>query len=103
MFLRYAQLKRQMAELEDELRELQPQIAEAVKKQPDAKLKTDYGLFSIQRRAKWTYSEVVQQIEEQLKVKQQAEQKDGTAQAEYAEFVMFKSAAGVPKADATRA
>ena len=87
IFARYAQLKRQITLLEDQMKELQPQVTEELKKLPDAKLKTPFGMFNIMRRAKWSYSEAVQQIEDQLKSQQKAEQESGTAKAEYTEYV----------------
>ena len=92
LFARYAQLKRQMAELDDEIEELKPKLAEELKTLPDSKLKTDFGAFSIQRKARWTYSEVAQQLESELKTRQKQEQQDGIATAEYSEFVQFKAA-----------
>ena len=92
LFARYAQLKRQMAELEDEMEELKPQLADELKALPESKVKTAFGMFSIQRRAKWTYSEVTQQLEGELKTRQKQEQQDGIATAEFSEYMLFKAA-----------
>ncbi len=92
LFARYAQLKRQAAELEDEMEKLKPQLAEELKTLPDSRLKTGFGTFSMQRKAKWKYSELTQQIEDDLKTRQKQEQQDGIATAEYSEYLLFKAA-----------
>lgn len=91
LFRRYAELKRQIAVLDEELRGLQPMITEELKQLRDARLKTSVGIFTILRKANWTYSEVVQRLEEQLKSRQKVEKDDGTATAEYTEYVQFKA------------
>ena len=93
LFCRYAELKKQMTALEREIESLQPQVYEELKQLPDPKLKTQYGSFSITRRATWTYSEEIQRIDEDLKAKRKGEQENGTAKAEYTESVTFRAAA----------
>lgn len=92
LFRKYAELKRQIAGLDEELRGLQPKITEELKHLRDTRLKTSFGEFDIKRKANWTYSVVVQRLEEQLKSQQQVEKDNGTATAKYTEFVWFKAA-----------
>ncbi len=93
VFSRYAQIKKQIAELEDQLDELKPEITVELKILPDSVAKLPFGVFNLQRRAKWTYSDVVGQLDQQLKARQKEEQEDGIASAEYTEFIQFKGAA----------
>ncbi len=93
LFARYAQIKKQIVELEDQLEEIKPEVTAELKALPDSTVKLPFGVFNLQRRAKWTYSQVVGQIEQQLKTQQKEEQKDGTATAEYTEYISFKGAA----------
>jgi hypothetical protein len=91
LFRRYADLKRQIALLDDELKTLQPKIMGELKPLRDARLRTSFGIFSVLRHANWNYSEVVEQLEEQLKARQMEEKANGAAKVEYKEYVQYKS------------
>lgn len=93
LFRRYSELKRQIAALDDELRTLQPRILVQLKPLQNARLNTAFGQFTVLRKANWTYSEAVSRLEEQVKARQKQEKADGTAKADYTEYVQFKALA----------
>jgi VCBS repeat-containing protein len=93
IFARYADIKKQIAELEDQLEELKPEVTAELKELPNNSAKLPFGVFNLQKRAKWTYSETIQQLDQQLKAGKKEEEQNGIATAEYTEYVMFKGAA----------
>ena len=97
LYRRYAELKRDIARLEEELKGLQPRIIEELKPRRDARLMTSFGEFTVHRKANWTYSEAVLGLAEQLKSRQDAEKQNGAATVRYTEYVRFKSPAVAAK------
>lgn len=80
IFARYADIKKQIAELEDQLEELKPEVTAELKDLPNTTAKLPFGIFNLQKRAKWTYSEIAQQLERELKSRKKEEEKDGNCQ-----------------------
>lgn len=90
-FLRYAEIKKQIKELESELEELQPLVFSDMEEiGPDAKVETELGAFSFMKRKAWKYSETVVEKEKALKDLKKNEEADGTAEFEEKLILLFK-------------
>lgn len=95
LFLRYAALKQQIAEHEDQLEQLKPEIATAIAQMNplDKIVEVDgVGTFSLSAKRKYIYPAGVVELEDKLKqAKKEAEAK-GTATYTVTEYPLFKAA-----------
>lgn len=91
----YAELKVQEKQIKLRIDELNPLIKADLVAQGLDKLPTNLGNFNIKRAKKWTYSEAVKKMEENLKLLKTEEEADGTAtfvEVEQLEFRENKNA-----------
>lgn len=91
IFEKYAEKKKQVAVLEAEIKELQPQIAEELINRSLPNLEFKFGKFTLATRKNWTYSIEIQAAEALLKNQKKIEELDGTAKAEETQYLVFKS------------
>lgn len=87
---RYVELRKQIADLETQLEELKPKVAERVHKLGDNVKFGDYVLRSQVTRS-WTYTEAVDALQKQLTEKRREEVAQGIAQLKKTRFVMMTS------------
>jgi hypothetical protein len=80
-FKEYEVLKLESKKIEDRIKELQPTILSAVPE--DAEVKGEYGVFTVQKRAKWKHTDTVDNLEQELKVLKADEIARGDATATY--------------------
>lgn len=86
---RYAELKRQQKEIEEEIKSLSGPILEEIQNLGGDKLTSPVGTFSIEVRKTWKYSQSVKSAEEKIKELQATEKADGTATFDEMKFVKF--------------
>lgn len=91
----YAGIKKQIASLTEEAKELEPQVLDEMRQEGVQTAKMDFGTFSITRRTKWEYSQKYKDLEEKydivLKAAQKTEQEDGTATKIETESITFRA------------
>lgn len=92
-FVRYAQIKQDIALLETEADTLKPEILADLKTVDDEKPVEleGIGTFVIVKRKNWKYSPAVGSLETQLKQLKKDEESLGTAECTIGETVMFKT------------
>lgn len=73
----YEQKKLEVRSIEAELKILQQVILPSL--DPKQKLQTSLGVFTVESKSKWTYSDRVSQAEAELKARKKSEEADGTA------------------------
>ena len=76
---RYLQLKAEIKSLEEELKELQPQVLEALWESPDNKSTLLDHELSIGTRKSYKYSEQVKELQHAVRELKKIEELDGTA------------------------
>lgn len=86
---RYAQIKIEIAKLEDELKQIKDDVFDEVHSTDGEKLETDFGIFEIRAGRKvWTYSDELIEKEkltkEAIKLKKKEEELKGIAKLEEA-------------------
>jgi hypothetical protein len=92
-FVRYAQIKQDIALLETEADEMKPEILaelRTVENEKPVELE-NVGVFCIVKRKNWKYSSAVTSLENQLKQAKKDEEALGTAECTISETVMFKT------------
>lgn len=89
---RYAHIKIQIKELEEEADTLNARALEVITNEDIEELTTDLGKFSKMSRRKWTYTEETQQKEKNLKTTKTREEQNGEAKYQENFFLKFTSA-----------
>ena len=90
LFTQYEELKRTVAELEDEMETIKPQLLVLIPE--DSKIDTGTGVFTLSSKKQWKYSKVTNELEERLKERKREEEQTGVAEAvSGAPFVVFKA------------
>lgn len=87
-FKKYAELKRIEKETKAAISELMPEIVKEMSESGADKIKSDLGIFSIEKRKIWKYSAAVErakQIMESIKTDEEA-----TGKAQYEETLSLK-------------
>lgn len=87
--LKYEELKIKQREIEKELDELKPIVTELIPE--DAEVAVAYGSFYIQKRPKWTYSNIIINGEKALKEHKKQEEADGTATATFTPILYYRT------------
>lgn len=83
-YQKYAELKKQIALLTNEAKELETVIFQEVAEIDGCKLETEYATFSLMYRPKWKYSDELIGKEEmtKLKIKQMKAEEEKTGKAQ---------------------
>lgn len=83
----YAEIKLNIAALEQEAKQLLPAVQALVEK--EGKQETSFGKFSLSTRTLWKYSEKVNKIAEKLKLEKIREEEKGIATPTLTSIVTF--------------
>jgi len=86
----YAQLKQDVKIKEARIKELSVLILEDISGKGLKNDKTSYGTFSAVTKKSWKYSKLVEELNEDLKIKQIEEQESGVAKVKESVYLMFK-------------
>lgn len=82
-FKKYFDLKSQIKVLQDELKEIEPEVFKVVAMTDDGKLTTDYCRFQVVYRPKWEYTkELIEKenlVKDQIKLAKRKEEIEGKA------------------------
>lgn len=87
-----AAITSQMKTLEAEAKEVKSQMLDEMKAQNLTNFKSDFGTVSKVTRKKYTYSDEVATLEDQVKLKKVEEEERGLAQVSVTEYVQIKLA-----------
>src|SRR3990172_4074354 len=89
---RYMELKSIVLNAEDEIKELQPKVTQAIFNTMGRKGKVQgaLGALSVSMRKKWTYSPVVKEMETAVKAEKEAEEASGLATFDEVPSIMFR-------------
>lgn len=90
MYQEYAELKNQIAILEEKRVELADKIVNDMKASQLESFPTEHGTFVRAKKKSWKYSPKITKLEEDLKMKKSDEQGNGTAKMEINEYLTFK-------------
>lgn len=92
MARRYMELKTIVLNAEDEMKELQSKVTQAVFNSMGRKGRVvgALGSLSLSMRKKWTYSPAVKKLEEALKEEKTVEEANGTATFDEVPSIMFR-------------
>lgn len=92
-FLRYATLKRQAAQIDNELDTLKTELLPAMLEVDgeNTKIETDLGNFSVKVLKKWTFPEHILMEEEALKKEKEVAKQTGAATYEEEASLYFRS------------
>jgi len=88
-FERYAELKNDIKRLEEEITALAPEVM--VEMGEVDELSTEFGMFTVGKRRKWTYPKDVEKATEDAKNAQKEAQQLGTATFEENPYLIFKA------------
>lgn len=89
-----AEVASERKELEIKEKALKDALLVEMHKVGKDKEKNEYGSFTIKQYKKWKYSEAVDELSTQLKLKQADEQDQGIAECEVTESVAFSPVKG---------
>jgi len=82
-YKKYFELKTQIKELQEQLKEIEPEIFKEVAETNDMKLTTDYCRFQIVYRPKWNYTdelkEKIKLVQDKVKIMKKEEEINGKA------------------------
>lgn len=90
LFAEYADLKKQIADLEEIAESKRMQISAEMEKEGADKVESDFGTFFFTTRKTWQYSPVVDAAVEGLKVLKKKEEESGAAKATESKSLTFK-------------
>lgn len=76
----YAGLKKQIKELEGQIKALEPYVSEYITTDCNGKYESEIGRFVIQTRRKFKYSDAVTELEADVKKQKKVEEVSGTAE-----------------------
>lgn len=79
LFLLYAEYKNQIKELEEKVKELQPQVMGMMQLADTERVETEVGTFSLSLRKTWKYTDEVESLKEQLDGAKATEEATGAA------------------------
>ena len=88
---RYAQLKLEVAKLEEELELLKPEVVTYIQDQGAEQVTHDAGIFLLQTRRTYKYPEEVASLEAKLKEDKKTSEQLGTATYTEKVILVFKS------------
>lgn len=89
IYKQYAIINAEIRELEAKKESLKGDLIESLKDEPEGKVETDFGNFTLGSRQVWKYSDAIKSKEESLKIAKDKEQKKGIAKATTTEYVVF--------------
>ena len=90
---KYAELKNQIKVAEEQVKELAPQVMDAMNGTNNDKVDAEgIGTFSIANRKTWTYGPEVKALKNGLEGEMRAQQADGTATFTENPYLLFKEA-----------
>ena len=94
LFLKYAELKTEITELERQLKDLQPMLLKEFAAVDDKGVNLEgIGVFTVVHRKNWKYSPVVDDLKVKFDKQRVTEEADGTATFEEVRGVMFRAIA----------
>lgn len=88
-FQEYEKLKLEIKEKETRLKELAPTVIEAIPEGQE--VATEQGVFLVQYRSKWEYTDRVKELASRLKEAQAEEQATGDAEEERLPVLYYKA------------
>ncbi len=91
LFKQYAIIKSQIKLLEEQAKELQPALMAEFEEANTDTIESDDGLFTVNAKKNWIYTEAVQDLELQVKEKQAEEKATGLATYDEVKYLVFKS------------
>lgn len=86
----YAALEIEYKEIEARRSNLRDAIVQRMVKDKLDKVESDFGMFTVGRRASWTYTDAVKKIEDRLKIAKTKEQQKGLAKSSETEYLVYK-------------
>lgn len=89
-FQQYAKIKKQIKELTQQAKELEPELTESMLEAGADKVKTEFGSFTIVVRKKYEYSDKVKELESSVKELKKVEEQSGIAEATESKSLMFR-------------
>lgn len=85
----YAEIQKQIKELNDKAKELQPILLQEIVESGEKNIKKEFGTFSIAERKKYTYSEKVVELE--IKLKETKKEEEGNQEPIVTQTLMFRN------------
>lgn len=90
---KYAELKIKIKEMEQEVKEMMPEILSDMLMADIDKVETDAGNFIVEQRKVWKFSEELDNMKQILKDQEKEEMANGIAEFEFKKILMFKGIA----------
>lgn len=90
LFSAYASIKKQIKALEEQAKELQPQLMAEFEEANTDTIESDDGLFTVNAKKTWIFTEQVAELEKQVKEKQAEEKATGLATFDESKYLVFK-------------
>jgi predicted phage-related endonuclease len=78
-FIQYAEIKAEMKELTERMREIEAEVKKEMAKEGVDKVKSDFGTFSLRTNITYTFSEKVDNLKEKLDRAKEKEVMSGVA------------------------
>lgn len=89
LYIKYVELEKQLAVIEEEKKVLREQILSGLVKRGVEKDETDVGTFTVCRKTTWEYTEAVKKLKDKVKLAEIDEQEKGKAKANVTEYIKF--------------
>jgi hypothetical protein len=86
---KYVKLEVEYKHLENKRMLLRQEILKGMEQEKTEKIKTAFGSFTRAIRLAWTYTPVVEKIEEKLKITKLREQKQGKAKSRETAYLVY--------------
>jgi nucleoid DNA-binding protein len=94
LFVKYAEIKTKIKELEEEAKMIAPTIMEMIDSTEEGRIESDFGKFSVMSRKSYKYSEPTVALANELKRRQEEEVATGEAKFTESRSVRFDSIKG---------
>lgn len=91
LFKKYADIKNQIAQLQEEADEIAQQVTLEMNNNQLDKVESDFGTFYFTTRKSWKYSEAVDDLAENLKQTKKDEEETGRATFEETKSLSFRA------------
>ena len=92
IYEQYAQMTKQIKELQTEQKELGSQCLKEMEDNNANQMKATFGTFSLVERKKWVYTQDVKHAEEEVKVIKKTEEENGKAKFSTSKSLRFQEA-----------
>lgn len=88
---KYATLELSFKALTEQKEALREEILESFKKQGLEKVNSEFGYFTICKKASWKYSDKIKSLEDKVKIEKDKEQKKHIATVSISEYLLYKT------------